>query len=70
MPPLLRTLTLKDLLFLFIGYVIGSGIFLTPGLILRRVDGSVGLSLLVWLIGGILSLLGALNLRGARRGQS
>ena len=61
MPPLLRTLTLKDLLFLFIGSVIGSGIFLTPGLILRRVDGSVGLSLLVWLFGGVLSLLGALT---------
>src|ERR1700730_6415977 len=61
MPPLIRTLRLADLLFLFIGSVIGSGIFLTPGLILRRVDGSVGLSLLVWLVGGILSLLGALT---------
>jgi basic amino acid/polyamine antiporter, APA family len=61
MPPLIRTLRLTDLLFLFIGSVIGSGIFLTPGLILRRVDGSVGLSLLVWIFGGILSLLGALT---------
>ena len=61
MPPLVRTLRLQDLLLLFIGWVIGSGIFLTPGLILRRVDGSVGLSLLVWLFGGILSLLGALT---------
>lgn len=61
MPPLLRTLRLKDLLLLFIGSVIGSGIFLTPGVILRQVDGSVGLSLLVWLFGGILSLLGALT---------
>jgi APA family basic amino acid/polyamine antiporter len=61
MPPLIRTLRLKDLLLLFIGSVIGSGIFLTPGLILRRVDGSVGLSLLVWLVGGVLSLLGALT---------
>src|ERR1700674_2899568 len=61
MPPLIRTLRLADLLFLFVGSVIGSGIFLTPGLILRRVDGSVGLSLLVWLVGGILSLLGALT---------
>jgi APA family basic amino acid/polyamine antiporter len=46
---------------LFIGSVIGSGIFLTPGLILRQVDGSVGLSLLVWVVGGVLSLLGALT---------
>jgi basic amino acid/polyamine antiporter, APA family len=61
MPPLLRTLRLRDLLLLFIGSVIGSGIFLTPGLIFRELDGSVGLSLLVWLVGGILSLLGALT---------
>jgi APA family basic amino acid/polyamine antiporter len=61
MPSLIRTLTFRDLLFLFIGSVIGSGIFLTPGLILRQLDGSVGLSLLVWLVGGILSLLGALT---------
>jgi amino acid transporter len=56
MSPLLRTLGLSDLLPLFIGSVIGSGIFLTPGLILHQLDGSVGFSLLVWLAGGILSL--------------
>jgi amino acid transporter len=61
MPPLLRTLRLRDLLLLFIGSVIGSGIFRTPGPILRQVDGSVGLSLLVWTVGGVLSLLGALT---------
>jgi basic amino acid/polyamine antiporter, APA family len=61
MPPLVRTLRLKDLLLLFVGSVIGSGIFLTPSLILRQVGGSVGLSLLVWLVGGVLSLLGALT---------
>src|SRR6202158_418235 len=61
MPPLLRTLRQRDLLLLFIRSVIGSGIFLTPSLILRQLDGSVGLSLLVWLVGGILSLLGALT---------
>src|SRR6202045_3154495 len=61
MPPLIRTLRLTDLLFLFIGSVIGSGIFLTPSLILQQLDGSVGLSLLVWFGGGILSLLGALT---------
>src|SRR6266852_674257 len=61
MSSLIRTLNFRDLLFLFIGSVIGSGIFLTPGLILRQLDGSVGLSLLVWLVGGILSLLGALT---------
>ena len=61
MPSLIRTLTLRDLLFLFIGSVIGSGIFRTPGPILRQVNGSVSLSLLVWLVGGVLSLLGALT---------
>lgn len=61
MPTLLRTLRFRDLLLLFIGSVIGSGIFRTPGPILRQVDGSVGLSLLVWTVGGVLSLLGALT---------
>ena len=61
MPPLLRTLRLRDLFLLFIGGVIGSGIFLTPGLILRQLNGSVGYSLLVWIVGGALSLLGALT---------
>jgi len=61
MPELVRTLRQRDLFLLFIGSVIGSGIFLTPGLILRQLDGSVGFSLLVWLVGGILSLLGALT---------
>jgi APA family basic amino acid/polyamine antiporter len=56
-----RTLRQRDLLLLFVGSVIGSGIFVTPSLILRQVGGSVGYSLLVWLAGGILSLLGALT---------
>ncbi len=61
MPILVRTLNLRDLLLLFVGSVIGSGIFLTPGLILRQVGGSVGISLLVWFVGGMLCLLGALT---------
>ena len=61
MAELVRTLRFRDLLLLFIGSVIGSGIFRTPGPILRQVDGSVGLSLLVWIVGGVLSLLGALT---------
>jgi APA family basic amino acid/polyamine antiporter len=61
MTALTRTLTFRDLLYLFIGSVIGSGIFLTPGLILRQLSGSVGLAVLVWVCGGILSLLGALT---------
>jgi basic amino acid/polyamine antiporter, APA family len=61
MTALVRTLRQSDLLLLFIGSVIGSGIFLTPGLILRQLNGSVGFSLLVWFVGGVLSLLGALT---------
>src|ERR1700758_1469046 len=61
MPELVRTLRLRDLLLLFVGSVIGSGIFRTPGPILRQVGGSVGYSLLVWIVGGVLSLLGALT---------
>ncbi len=58
---LVRTIRQRDLFLLFIGSVIGSGVFLTPGLILRQLDGSVGYAFLVWIIGGILSLLGALT---------
>src|ERR1700746_1462515 len=60
-PSLLRTLREHDLFLLFIGSVIGSGIFLTPGLILRQLNGSGGFALLVWIAGGTLSLLGALT---------
>jgi APA family basic amino acid/polyamine antiporter len=52
---------LRDLFLLFIGSVIGSGIFRTPGPILKQVGGSIGLSMLVWIVGGVLSLLGALT---------
>src|SRR5215467_4893978 len=61
MTNLLRTIRLRDLLYLFVGSVIGSGIFIAPGLILRQVHASVGLSLLVWIVGSGLSLLGALT---------
>jgi len=56
-----RSLRDRDLLLLFIGSVIGSGIFLTPALILRQVGGTVGASLMVWLLGGLFSLFGALT---------
>jgi basic amino acid/polyamine antiporter, APA family len=56
-----RTLGLRDLTLLTIGSVIGSGIFLVPGAVLRQVDGLIIPALLVWLVGGVLSLLGALT---------
>jgi APA family basic amino acid/polyamine antiporter len=61
MPTLPRTLGFWDLTLLTIGSVIGSGIFLVPGAVLRQVGGSIGLSLMVWFSGGILSLLGAMT---------
>jgi APA family basic amino acid/polyamine antiporter len=40
--------------------VIGSGIFLVPGGVLRQAGGHAGPALVVWIVGGVLSLLGAL----------
>ena len=57
---LTRTLSLRDLIFIVVGTVIGSGIFLTPGAVVRSA-GSGGMALVVWTVGGILSLLGALT---------
>src|SRR5947199_10780629 len=56
-----RTLGLRDLILLTIGSVIGSGIFLVPGAVLRQVNGFIIPALLVWMLGGVLSLLGALT---------
>ncbi len=55
-----RTLSLRDLIFIVVGTVIGSGIFLTPGGVVRAA-GSGGVALAAWIVGGILSLLGALT---------
>ncbi len=60
-PQLRRTLGMRDLVFLVVGTVIGSGIFLVPGAVLRSVGNSVSLATSVWLTGGVLSLLGALT---------
>jgi len=56
-----RILGMSDLVLMIVGTVIGSGIFLVPGAVLRAVGNSVPVALLVWLVGGVLSLLGALT---------
>jgi APA family basic amino acid/polyamine antiporter len=56
-----RLLNLRQLIAIVIGTVIGSGIFIVPGAVMRQTGGSVRLSLLVWVTGGVLSLLGALT---------
>lgn len=60
-PVLARTLGLKDLFLIVVGTVIGSGIFIVPATVLTQTDGRLGLALSVWLIAGVLSLLGALT---------
>ena len=59
MTSLRRTLGTWDLTLLVIGNVIGSGIFIVPSTVLRQ-SGSVQVALAVWVVGGILSLFGAL----------
>src|SRR3954470_17469924 len=56
-----RTLGFSDLMLLTLGTVIGSGIFIVPGVVLRQTNGHLGVGLLVWMVGGIVSFLGALT---------
>lgn len=55
-----RTLGLFSACAMILGTIIGSGIFVSPKGVLMEV-GSVGLSLVVWAVCGILALLGALT---------
>jgi APA family basic amino acid/polyamine antiporter len=59
-PRFARRLGLLDTALLVIGAVVGSGIFLTSGHILRVLP-SPGLLLLVWLAGGLITICGALS---------
>jgi basic amino acid/polyamine antiporter, APA family len=58
---LARVLKLPDLVYIVLGTVIGSGVFLVPGPVLRDVGGNVSIALGVWVGGGVLSFLGALT---------
>ena len=44
-----------------VGHIIGTGVFLVPGA-MTRATGSVGVVFLVWIVGGALSLFGALTI--------
>src|SRR5919202_5270193 len=59
--PLARTLVTWDLVLIVIGTVIGSGIFIVPATVLKQTGGLLGPAMLVWLVAGVLSLLGALT---------
>ena len=61
MSELRRDLTLFDSISLVIGTIIGSGIFLVPAEIARAVH-TPGWMLAIWVIGGVLTMLGALSL--------
>lgn len=56
-----RVLGAFDLIGLTLGSVIGSGIFLVPAIVFTQTGGHLGPALLVWTVGGVLSLLGALT---------
>lgn len=57
---LVRKLGLFDSIMMMVGIVIGSGIFLTTGIMAKSIP-SAGLILLAWLIGGLIILAGALT---------
>ncbi len=59
-PQFLRNLNLLDSTSLVIGAVIGSGIFMTAGFIAEYLP-SPGLILIVWLVGGLITISGALS---------
>src|SRR5439155_396110 len=58
---LARVLTLRDLVLIVVGTTIGSGIFTVPGAVLRQSGGDLGVALVVWVVGSVLALLGALT---------
>ena len=59
-PELIRGLGLVGSAAVVVGTIIGTGIFLVPSSMARAVD-SVGLVFAVWIVGGLLSLAGALS---------
>lgn len=57
---LIRQLGLFDSIMIMVGIIIGSGIFLTTGIMAKSIP-SAGLILLAWFVGGLLTLAGALT---------
>ena len=55
-----RVLSVKDAVFLTVGIVIGAGIFKAPSLV-AGAAGSEQMMILAWVLGGVITLLGALT---------
>lgn len=55
---LVRTLSLKDAVAMIVGIVVGAGVFRTPSLVAANVNSETN-ALLLWLAGGVVSLIGA-----------
>jgi basic amino acid/polyamine antiporter, APA family len=54
-----RVLGFRDVVLLTLGQVIGSGIFIVPATVLTFTGGEMTPAVLVWVIGGVLQILGA-----------
>lgn len=54
-----KELSLMNGVAIIVGVIVGSGIFVSPSLALRFA-GSKGMALIVWVLSGILSMVGAL----------
>lgn len=57
---MVRQLGLFDSTMMMVGIVIGSGIFLTTGIMAKSIP-SASLILLAWIVGGLITLAGALT---------
>lgn len=60
-PELKRNIKLFEAILFVIGFVIGSGVFLKPAVVLKN-TGSSGGALLVWILGGLMTLCAALTI--------
>lgn len=56
-----KSVTFTEAIAIVIGMIIGSGIFLKPGIVFNNA-GSTGMGLLAWVVGGVISLASALTI--------